>query len=171
MLFHCFSVAQSCQTLRPHEQQHARGCPSLSPTACSNLCPRSQWCHPKISSCHPLLLLPSIFPSIKVFPMSQLFVSGGQSIGASASASVLPMNIQGWFSLGLTGFISSQSKSTSRVFSSTTIQNHQFFGTQLSLWSNSHICTRLLEKPYSFGYTDLCQQWCLCFLIHCLDLS
>ena len=67
MLFHCFSVAQSCQTLRPHEQQHARGCPSLSPRACSNLCPLSQWCHPTISSCRPLLLLPSIFPSIKVF--------------------------------------------------------------------------------------------------------
>ena len=67
MLFHCFSVAQSCQTLRPHEQQHARGCPSLSPSACSNLCPLSQWCHPTISSCRPLLLLPSIFPSIKVF--------------------------------------------------------------------------------------------------------
>ena len=168
MLFHCFSVAQSCQTLWPHEQQHARGCPSLSPRACSNLCPLSQWCHPTISSCCPLLLLPSIFPSIKVFSNeSALHIS----TGASASASVLPMNIQGWFPLGLTGLISLLSKGLSKVFSSNTVWKHQLFGFQLSLWSNSHICTQLLEKPHSFGYTDLCQQWCLCFLIHCLDLS
>ena len=97
--------------------------------------------------CCPLLLLPSIFPSIRSFPMSWLFASGGQSIGVSALASVLPMNIQGWFPLGLTGLISLLSKGLSRVFSNTTIQKHQFFLTQLSLLSNSHIYTWLLDKP------------------------
>ena len=96
--------------------------------------------------CYPLLL-PSIFPSIRVFSISQFFASGGQSIGASASASVLPMNIQDWFPLGLTGLISLLFKGLSRVFSSTTVQKHQFLGTQLSLWSNSLIHTWLLEKP------------------------
>ena len=96
--------------------------------------------------CYPLLLLPSIFPSIRVFQMCQLFVSGGQSIGASASASVLPMNIQGWFPLRLTGLISWLSKGLSRVLSNTTAQQHQFFSAQLSLWSNSHIHKWLLEK-------------------------
>ena len=97
--------------------------------------------------CHPLLLLPSIFPSIRVFPMSQFFTLGGQSIGVSASASVLPMNIQDWFPLGWTGWISLQSKGLSRVFSNTTAQKHQFFSAQLSLWSNSHIHTWPLGKP------------------------
>ena len=97
--------------------------------------------------CRPLLLLPSIFPSIRVFPTSWLFASGGQSIEASVWALVLPMNILGWFPLGLTGLTSLLSTGLSRVFSSITIQKHPFFGTQPSLWSNSHICTRLLEKP------------------------
>ena len=96
--------------------------------------------------CHPLLLLPLIFPSGS-FLMSQLFATGGQSFGASASASVLPMNIQGWFPLGLTDFISFQFKGLSRVSSITTVQKHQFFSAQLSLWYNSHIHTWLLEKP------------------------
>ena len=91
-----------------------------------------------ILSC-PLLLLPSVFPRIRVFSISQLFISGGQSIGASAS--VLPMNIQGWFPLKMTDLISFQSKRLSRVFSSTTILKHKYFGTQPSLWSNSHIHT------------------------------
>ena len=91
--------------------------------------------------CHPLLLLPQSFPASGSFPMSQLFASGGQSIGVSALASVLPMNIQDWSPLGWTGWISLQSKGLSRVFSSTTVQKHQFFGTQLSLWANSHIHT------------------------------
>ena len=91
--------------------------------------------------CCPLLLLPSIFPSIRAFPMSQFFESGGQSIGASTSASVLLMNIQDWFPLGLTDCISLQSKGLSRVFFNTTVQKHQFFSTQLYLWSNSHIST------------------------------
>ena len=97
--------------------------------------------------CHPLILLPSIFPSIRVFLMSQLFTSGGQSMGASASASILPINSQCWFPLGLTGLISLLSKRFSRVFSNTAVQKHQFFSTELSLWSNSHIHTWLLEKP------------------------
>ena len=97
--------------------------------------------------CHPLLLLPSVFPSIRLFQMSQFFASGGQSIGVSASASILPMIIQDWFPLGWTGWISLLSKGLSRVFSNTTIQKHQFFSPQLSLWSNSHIHIWLLEKP------------------------
>ena len=97
--------------------------------------------------CHPLLFLPSIFPSIRVFSNDQFFPSGDQSIGASASAAILPMNIQDWFPLGLTGLISMLSKWLSRVFSSTTVSNHQFFGTQPSLWPNSHIWTWLPEKP------------------------
>ena len=97
--------------------------------------------------CQPLLLLPSIFPSIRSFPTSQFFASGGQSIGVSASASVLPMNIQDWFPLGWTDWIFLQSKGLSRVFSNTTVQKHQFFGLQLSSQSNSHIHTWPLEKP------------------------
>ena len=92
------------------------------------------------------LLLPSIFPSIRVYSKSRIFASGGQSIGASASALVLPVNIQDWLALGLTGLISLQSKGLLRVFSNTTGQKQQFFGTQLSLWSNSHIHTWLLEQ-------------------------
>ena len=97
--------------------------------------------------CHPLLLLPSIPPSTESFPMSQLFAWGGQSIGVSASASVLPMNNQDWYPLGLTGWISLQSKGLSRVFSNTTVQKHQVFGAQLSSQSNSHILTYPLQKP------------------------
>ena len=102
--------------------------------------------------CHPILLLPSILPASGVFfffsPMSQFFISGGQNIRVSASASVLPMNIQDWFPLRLTDWISLQSKGLSRVFSSTTVQNHQYFSVQLSLWSNFYIHTWPLEKPW-----------------------
>jgi len=101
-------------------------------------------CH--LILCCPLLLLSSIFPSIRVFSMSQLFTSGDQSIGASTSVSVLPLNIQGWFPFWLTGLISLQSKGLSRVFSNATVQEHQFFGAQPSLWSSFHIHTWLLEK-------------------------
>ena len=97
--------------------------------------------------CYPLLLLPSIFPSIRVFLNESLYTSGGQSIGASDWASVLPMNIQGWFPLGLTGLISLLSKGLSRVFSRTTTWKHNFLLSQPSLWSNSYSCTWLLEKP------------------------
>ena len=97
--------------------------------------------------CLPLLLLLSIFPSIRVFSKTQFFTSGGQSVGVSASASVLPVNIQDWFPVGWTGLISHQSKGLSRVFSNTIVQKHQFFGAQPSLWSNSHIHTWLMKKP------------------------
>ena len=97
--------------------------------------------------CHPFSSHLQSFPAPGSFPISQFFASGGQSIGVSASASVLPMNIQDWFPLGWTGWISLQFKGLSRVFSNTTVQKHQFFGTQLSLWSSSHIHTWLLEKP------------------------
>ena len=100
-----------------------------------------------LSLCRSLLLLPSIFPSIRVFSISQVFTSGGQTIGASTLALILPVNIQGWFPLGLTGLSFLLSKRLSRVFSSTTVWKHQFFGSQPSLWSKSHICTWLLEKP------------------------
>ena len=103
--------------------------------------------------CCPLLLPPSIFPNIRVFLMSQLFPSGGQS--TEASASVLPINIQDWFSLGWTGLVSLLSKELSRVFSSTAIQKHQFFCTQPSLWSNSHMGTWLLEKLQLWSYRPL----------------
>ena len=109
----------------------ATGKPLQSSGVCSNLCPLSWWCH--LILCCPLLLFLQSFPASGSFPMSQLFISGGQSIGVSASASVLPMNIQGWFSLGWTGWISLQSKGLSRVFSNTTVQKHYFFGAQLSL--------------------------------------
>ena len=112
----------------------------------SNSWPVSQWCYLTISSSAALFsFCLQSFPASGSLPMSQLFTSGGQSIGASAS--VLPMNIQGWFPLGLTGLIFLQSKRLSRVFSSTTIRKHQFFSTQPSLWSNSHIRTWLWVKP------------------------
>ena len=104
------------------------------------------WCHPAISSSVLPFSCFKSFPASGSFPMSQLFTSGGQSIEASPSASVLPVNIQGWFPLWLTGLICLQSKGLSRVFSNMTVQKHQFFSTQPSLWSNSHICTWLLDK-------------------------
>ena len=119
--------------------------------------------------CCPLLLLPSVFPNIRVFPISQLFASDGQRIRASDSASVLPMYIQGRFHLGLSDLITLLFKGLSKVFSSTTVLKHQFFSTRPSLWSNSQYHTWLLEKNHSFNYMDL--KWCLCFLMHCLDLS
>ena len=143
----CSVVSDS---LQPHELQHARlPCPSPTPRACSNSCPSSQWwSHPTMSSSVvPFSSCLQSFPASGSIPRSQFFTSGGQSIGISASASVLSMNLQDWFPLGLTGWISLQSKGLSRVFSSTTVQKHQFFGAQLSLWSNSHIHTQLLEKP------------------------
>ena len=112
--------------LQPHGLQHARlPCPSLSPEVCSNSCPLSQWSHPTISSSVTTFSsCPQSFLALGSFPVSRLFTSGGQNIEASPSASILPMNIQGWFPLGLTGFISLQFKGLSRVFSSTTIQKH-----------------------------------------------
>ena len=137
------------ESLRPHELQHARPpCPSPTPGVHPNSCPSSWWCHPDISSSVvPFSSWPQSLPASESFPMSQLFARGGQSIGVSASASVLPMNSQDWSPLGWSGWISLQSKGFSRVFSNTTVQKHQFFSTQLSLWSNSHIHTWPLEKP------------------------
>ena len=133
MLFSCSVMSNS---LQPHGLQHTRlPCPSPSPRACSNLGPLSQWCHPTISSSiTPFSSCLQSFPASGSFPMSQLFTSGGQSIGASASTSVLPMNIQDWFPLGLSGLISLLSKGLSRIFSNTTVQKHQFSSAQLSLW-------------------------------------
>ena len=146
VLLSCSVVSDS---LRPHGLQHVRPpCPSPTPGACSNSCPLSRWCHQAISSSVvPFSSHLQSFPASGSFPMSQLFTSGGQSIGVSASASVLPMNTQDWSPLGWIGWIFLQSKGLSRVFSNTTVQKHQFFGTQLSLWSNPHIRTWLLEKP------------------------
>ena len=143
-----FSHSVVTDSLWPHGLQYARfPCPTPTPGVYSNSCPLSQWCHPTIlSSVIPFFCLQS-FPASESFPRSRLFELGGQSIGASTSASVLTMTIQGWFPLGLTGLISSPSKGLSRVFSSTAVQKHQFFGAQPSLWSNSHICTWLLERP------------------------
>ena len=127
-------------SLPPNGLQHARlPCPSPTPGACSNSCLSSRWCHQTVSSSViPFSSCLQSFPASGCFPISQFFASGGQSIGASASASVLPMNIQDCFPLGLTGLISLQSKGLARVFSSTTVQKHQFFCTQLSSQSNSH---------------------------------
>ena len=145
-----FSHSVVSYSLRLHESQHARPpCPSPTPGACSNSCTSSWWCHPTISSSVvPFSSHLQSFPASGFFPMSQFFVSGGQSTEVSASASVLPINMQDWFPLGFTGWISRQSKGLSRVFSNTTVQKHQFFGTQLYLWPNFHIHRWLLEKPY-----------------------
>ena len=136
-------------SLWPHGLQHARPpCPSPTPGVYLNSCPLNWWCHPTISpSVIPFSSHLQSFPALGSFPMSQLFISGGQSIGVSASTSVLPMNTQDWFPLKCNGFISLQSKGLSRVFSNTTVQKHQFFGAQLSSQSNSHIHTWPLEKP------------------------
>ena len=149
LLFSC-SVGRSHglqHSLWPHGLQHTRlPCPSPPPRACSNSCPLSWWCYPTISSSVvPFSFCLQSFPASGSFLMSQLFASGGQTIGTSAS--VLPMNIQGWFPLGLTDLISLLSKGLSRVFSNTTVQKHQFFSAQPSSWSSCRIHTWLLEKP------------------------
>ena len=130
-----FSRSVVSNSLRPHGLQHARPpCPSPTPGVHSNPCPLCWWCHPTISSSVvPFCSCPQSFPASGSFPMSQLFTSGGQSIGVSVSTSVLLMNTQDWSPLGWTDWISLQSKGLSRVFSNTTVQKHQFFGTQLSL--------------------------------------
>ena len=154
-----FSHSVLSDSLRPHEPQHTRPpCPSPTPRVYSNSCPSSQWCHPAISSSVvPFSSCPQSLPASGSFAMSQLFAWGGQSIGVSVSASVLPMNTQDWSPLGWTGWISLQSKGLSRVFSNTTVQKYQFFGAQLSSQSNSHIHTWPLEKPQP-SLDDLCWQ-------------
>ena len=142
-----FSRSVMSDSAIPWIAQNRLPCPSLSPRDCPNLCPSSRWCHPTISSSvFPFSCFQS-FPASGSFSMSQFSALGGQSIGASASATVLPMNIKDWFPFGLTGLISLQSKGLSRVFFNTTVLKHQFFSTQLSLWSKSHIHTWPLEKP------------------------
>ena len=144
-------------SLGPQGLQHTKlPCPLLSPRVCSNSCPLSLWCHATISSsASPFSFCPQSFPASGFLPMSWLFGSGGHSIGALTSATVLPMNIQSWFPLRLTGLISLLSKTLTRVFSSTTVQKYQFFGTQPSFWSSSHICTWVLEKPMLWLYGPL----------------
>ena len=130
-----FSRSVVSNSLWPHRPQQTRPpCPSPAPGVYSNSCPLSQWCHPTISSSViPFSSCLQFFPASGSFQMSQFFASGGQSIGVSASATILPMNIQDWFPFGWTGWISLQSKGLSRVFSNTTVQKHQFFSAQLYL--------------------------------------
>ena len=144
-----FSHSVVSNSLQPQELQHTRPpCPSPTPGVHSNSHPSSQWCHPAISSSVvPFSSCPQSLPASGSFPMSQLLEWGGQSIGVSASASVLLMNTQDWSPLGWTGWISSQFKGLPRVFSNTTVQKHQFFSAQLSSQSNSHIHTWPLERP------------------------
>ena len=140
------SVAQLYPTVCDHSIVH---CPLSTPRIHQNSCPLSQWCHPTISSSVvPFSSCPQSFPASGYFQMSQLFPSGGQSIGVSASTSVLPMNTQDWSPLGWISWISLQSKGLSRVVSNITVQKYQFFTTQLSLWSNSYIHTWLKENPW-----------------------
>ena len=144
-----FSRSVVSDSLWSHELQHARpSCPSPTPRVHSNSRPSSRWCHPAISSSVvPFSSCLQSLPASESFPMSQLFAQGGQSTGSFSSASFLPMNNQDWSPSEWTGCMSLQSKGLSRVFSSTTVQKHQFFGAQLSSQSNSHIHTWLLEKP------------------------
>ena len=129
-----FSRSVVSNALQPHGLQHARlSCPSPTPRSCSNSCPSSWWCHPTISSTVTPFSCPQSFPASESFPVSQFFASGGQRTEVSPLALVFPINIQDWFPLGLSGWISLQSKRLSRVFSNTVVQKHQFFDTQLSL--------------------------------------
>ena len=150
------SVSRSCPTLRPRGLQHAETpCPSATPRVYSNTCAWSQWCHPTIfSSVIPFSIHLQSFPASGSFQMSQFFTSGGQSIGASASASVLPMNNQDWSPIGWASWISLQTKGLSRIFSNTTVQKHQFFSTQLSPLTYIHDHW----KNHSPDQTDLCWQ-------------
>ena len=149
--FCCCSVVKSCLIVQTYGLKHARlSCHLLSPGVCSNLRPLSQWCYLTISSSvTPCSSCPQSFLGSGSFLMIWLFASVGQTIGGSASASVLPMSIQDWFPLGLTGLISLQSKGLSRVICNTTVQKHQLFGAQPSLWSIFHNCTWLLEKTFT----------------------
>ena len=144
-----FSCSVVSHSSRPHESQHARPpCPSPTPGVHPYPRPSSQWCHPAISSSVvPFSSCLQSLPASESFPMSQLFPWGGQSTGVSASASFPPKKSQGWSPSEWTGWISLQSKGLSRVFSSTTVQKHQFFGAQPSSQSNSHIHTWPQEKP------------------------
>ena len=154
----CWSVAQLCLTLPPHGPQRARlPCPSPSPGVCSNSCPLSRWCHPTISSyVVPFSSCLQYFPALRSFPMSWLFASGGQSIRASASASVLPMNIQSWFPLGWTGWISLQSQGLSRASSTPQFESINCVALSL-LYGPALTSVSDYWKNHGFNYLDLCQ--------------
>ena len=152
LLFTSVQLLVALDSLWPHGLQQVRlPCPSPTLGVYSNSCPSGHWCHPTIlSSVIPFSSSLQSFLASGSFPVSQFFPSRGQSIGVSPSASVLPMNIQDWFPLGWTGLISLESKGLSRVFSDATVQKHQFFSNQLSLWSNSHIHTWELHVIFIF---------------------
>ena len=157
-------------SLLPHGLQHTEVlCPPWFPGVCSNSCPLNQWFYVTISSSvAPFSSCLQSFPASRSLPMSLLLTSCGQSIGASAS--VLSMNIHGWFPLGLADLISLDSKGLSRVFSSTTTQKHQFFITQ-PFYGTTLTAIHYYWKKHNFDYMDLCQQWSLCSLMCCLDLT
>ena len=172
MLWIQFSCSLVSNSLRPHESQHARPpCPSPNTWVYTNSCPLSSWCHPAISSSVIPFSCPQSFPASGSFPMSQLFTWCGQSIGVSASTTVLPMNTEDWSPLGWTCWISLQSKRLSSIFSNTTVQKHQFFVTKLSSHSNSRIHTWPLKKPYPWLDGPLLAKQCLCFLLRYLGWS
>ena len=157
--FSSLSRSVMSDSLRPHGMQHARlPCPSPSPRACSNSCPVSRWCHPTISSSVALFSsCPQFFPASGPFPMSQLFASGGQSIGVSASTSVLSMTIQGWFPLRLTGLISSKTKELWRVFPAPQLEDINSSVLSL-LYGPTLSSVHDYWKNHSFDYMDLCWQ-------------
>ena len=156
-----------------HGLQHTRPpCPSPSPGVCPGPCPLHWWCHPAISPSDTLFsFCPQFFPASEIFPVSRLFASGDQNTRTSASGSVLPMSIQGWFPLRLTALISFLSQGLSEVFSSTTVWKHRFFSVLSSLQSSSHNHTWPLERPKPWLYGPLSAEWCLCSSTHCLCLS
>ena len=170
----CCCCSASCVRLfASHGLQYARlPSPLWTPGASLNSFPLSRWCHQTITS--PVILFASClqyFPVSGSFLMSWLFASSGQSIGVSSLAPVFPMYIQGLFPLGMTDLISLQSKGLSRVFSNTTVQKHQFFSPQPSLWSSSYTHTRPREKPWLWLDEPLSSKSCLCFLMCCLVWS
>ena len=146
-------------------------CPSPSPEDCPRSRPLKRWCHPAISSSDALFFCSKSFPASGTFSMIQLFASVDQNTGASASASIIPMSIQGWFPLRLTGLISLLSNGFSRVFSSTTVWRHQFFGPLPSSESMFHNLMWPLGRPQPWLYGPLSAEQCLCFSTHCLGLS
>ena len=175
MLLLLLSYPVVSNTLQPHGPQHSRpSCPSPSPEVCPSSFPLHWWCHPAISSFDTLFsFCLQSFQASEAFQWVGCFSSNDQNIGASASVSVLPMSIQGWFPLIWTVLISLLSKGLSRVFSSTTIRRHQLFGIPAlpSLQPSSHNYTWPLRRPQPCLYGPLSAQWCLCFSTHCLGLS
>ena len=172
LLLLLFSQSVTSDSLQPYGLQHTRPlCPSPSPKVCPSWCPLHQWCHPPISSSDALLsFCPQSFPASGTFPMSQLFASGDQTTGASAS--VLPMSIQDWFPWRLTGLNSFLSKGLLGVIPSTTVRRHQFFGALPSLWSSLHKQMWPLGRPQPWLYRHLLAEWCLCFSVQrneCLE--